>query len=98
MIQKSTGNEAEILFSLYENDSVDTPEGKILKSYLGQTFPELVKIHTREALVDPKFYSFLTSDLNGNNQFCHVLVFYERFTLEKIKSDFDVFAEWRKLD
>ena len=40
-------------------------------------------------MVDPKFFTFMSVDAEGFNQYNHVLIFYERFTQELIHKDFD---------
>ena len=72
----------EMLFSLYE-------EPEKMEMYLGQVFPEQVSIFRGEKLIDPKFFSFMSVDMNGFNQYNHCLIFYERFTAELIREDFD---------
>ncbi len=43
---------------------------------------------------DPKFYSFLTTDSQGYNQYVHSLIFYEEINEAEISSnDFDNVAE-----
>ena len=40
-------------------------------------------------MVDPKFFTFMSVDENGFNQYNHCLIFYERFTETLIREDFD---------
>lgn len=55
-------------------------------------FPEKVAIEYKAQ--DPKFYSFLTTDSTGYNQFFHVLIFYEEINEAEINTnDFDKVAE-----
>lgn len=72
----------EMLFSLYE-------EPEKMNMYLGQVFPDKISILRGEKLIDPKFFSFMSVDMNGFNQYNHCLIFYERFTAELIRTDFD---------
>ena len=72
----------EMLFSLYE-------EPEKMYMYLGQVFPDKISILRGEKLIDPKFFSFMSVDTNGFNQYNHCLIFYERFTVELIRTDFD---------
>ena len=71
-----------MLFSLYE-------EPEKMNMYLGQVFPDKISILRGEKLIDPKFFSFMSVDMNGFNQYNHCLIFYERFTAELIRTDFD---------
>ena len=40
-------------------------------------------------MVDPKFFTFMSVDAEGFNQYNHCLIFYERFTENLIREDFD---------
>ena len=71
-----------MLFSLYE-------EPEKMAAYLGQVFPDKVRILQTEKMVDPKFFTFMSVDAEGFNQYNHVLIFYERFTENLIREDFD---------
>ena len=71
-----------MLFSLYE-------EPEKMDMYLGQVFPDKVSIFRGEKLIDPKFFSFMSVDMMGFNQYNHCLIFYERFSADLIREDFD---------
>ena len=53
-----------------------------MQMYLQQVFPDNVGVLQTEKMVDPKFFSFMSVDLHGFNQYNHCLIFYERFTLD----------------
>jgi len=80
----------QMLFSLYE-------EPEKMSLYLQQVFPDKVRILQTEKMVDPKFFSFMSVDMNGFNQYNHCLIFYERFNPELIRDDFDTNAHVEKL-
>lgn len=40
-------------------------------------------------MVDPKFFSFMSVDAEGFNQYNHCLIFYEAFNENLIHEDFD---------
>ena len=46
-------------------------------------------------MVDPKFFAFMSVDVQGFNSYNHCLIFYERFTQGGIHEDFDygIYAE-----
>ena len=48
-------------------------------------------------MVDPKFFTFMSVDENGFNQYNHCLIFYERFTETLIREDFDELAYMENL-
>ena len=52
--------EPEMLFSLYE-------EPEKMAAYLGQVFPDKVRILQTEKMVDPKFFTFMSVDAEGFN-------------------------------
>ena len=68
-----------------------------MAAYLGQVFPDKVRILQTEKMVDPKFFTFMSVDAEGFNQYNHVLIFYERFTETLIHEDFDDVAYIEKL-
>ena len=79
----------EVLFTLYQDtDSVN--------SYLQQVFPDKITIYVQEELVNPKFFTFMTTDQSGFNSYFHCLTYYERFTENLIKNDFDPHTAFEK--
>ena len=48
-------------------------------------------------MVDPKYFSFMSVDAEGFNQYNHCLIFYERFTETLIQADFDETAYIERL-
>ena len=65
--------------------------------YLPQVFPDNVRVWATEKAADPKFFSFMSVDINGFNQYNHCLIFYEKFTVESIHEDFDINVHIEKL-
>lgn len=43
----------------------------------------------QEELVNPRFFTFMTTDQSGFNSYFHCLTYFERFTEDLIKNDFD---------
>jgi len=62
-----------------------------MQSYLKFIFPAKITIERKEESdsVVPKFFTFMSTDCDGHNAYFHCLVFFEYFTNEDIKNDFD---------
>ena len=76
--------EPEILFSMYQSNSE-------MQSYLKFIFPSKIAIERTENsdAVVPKFFTFMSTDSDGHNAYFHCLFFFEQFTNDDIKADFD---------
>lgn len=42
----------------------------------------------KKDIMQPKFFSFMTSNTDKFFEYCHVLVFYERVTQDQVKNEF----------
>jgi hypothetical protein len=52
-------------------------------------FPE--KITTEYQPLEPKFYTFMSTDSSGFNSFFHCLIFYDEVNEAELAYDFDLF-------
>ena len=62
-----------------------------MQSYLKFIFPAKITIERTEESdsVVPKFFTFMSTDSDGHNAYFHCLLFFEQFTNDDIKNDFD---------
>ena len=51
-------------------------------------FPENIEIQYKP--IEPKFYTFMSTDGGGFNSFFHCLIFYEEINEAELLYDFDV--------
>lgn len=60
-----------------------------MANYLKFVFPGMISIERSDEAVVPKFFTFMSTDENGINAYFHCLIFYEQFSMDDIKFDFD---------
>lgn len=72
----------DILFSMYY-DSIE------MEKYTQFIFPNKVQIVLDEGSTEPRFHSFLTTDVKGNVSFFHCFFFYEELSKYQIMNDFN---------
>lgn len=82
--------EPEVLFSLYEN-------AENVNMFLKFVFPDKIEIKQDESDVVPKFFTFMSTDAEGQVAFFHCLTFYEKYTLDGLRSDYDDLNQVMKL-
>ena len=80
----------EVLFSLYEDAENLTP-------FLYRVFSQQITIKTANKNIQPKFFSFMSSNTDYLFEYCHVLIFYERVTQDQILHDFNPVNAQNKL-
>jgi hypothetical protein len=57
--------------------------------FLKFVFPDKIEIKQDESDVVPKFFTFMSTDAEGQVAFFHCLTYYEKYTLNDIFNDYD---------
>ena len=81
-IRDQTSIPPEILFSLYQS-------AEEMEPYLKFIYPEMISIERNTKDVIPKFFTFMSTDVEGSNSYFHCLVYYELFTKFDVLHDDD---------
>lgn len=68
-----------------------------MQSYLQFVFPAQISIERQQEsdIIVPKFFTFMATDSDGFTSYFHCLIFYEQFTKDEIKNDFDKVVQER---